>query len=267
MDTSAQTFDQDVIQKSHQVPVVVDFWAPWCGPCRVLGPVLEKLEQEAAGAWILAKLNVDEHPTLAQEYHIMGIPAVKLFKDGRVVGEFSGALPEPQLRAWFEQYLPSEAAQAYEAGLEARRSGDTAAAQKHLERVLELEPGHKRARLHLAELVMRNNRARAATLLEGLDQDIELGEDVQMLLHLARLDERLNDGGEGEAWDRYRDGIRAFLSGNNAEALEAWIDVLKRDRKLDDDGARQNCIALFHVLGEEHPITREYRPKFASALF
>ncbi|MGB3544013.1 thioredoxin, partial [Rubrivirga sp.] len=106
---AAFDFSTDVLDASRSRPVVVDFWAPWCGPCRALGPTLEKLDREAGDRWTLAKVNTDEHPELMQRYGVRGIPAVKLFVDGAVVGEFTGALPEAQVRQWLNQHIPSPA--------------------------------------------------------------------------------------------------------------------------------------------------------------
>ena len=156
------TFEQDVLNRSHQAPVVVDFWAAWCGPCRALGPVLEKLADEANGEWTLAKVDVDSNPMVASGFGIQGIPAVKAFKNGKLVAEFTGALPEPQVRNWLEKLGPSPADLAFAEGQRAETMGDLAAGEAAYERALNLDPGHQAARMALA-------RVRVSLRSEGLD--------------------------------------------------------------------------------------------------
>jgi thioredoxin len=137
---AAIDFERDVLEASHERPVVVDFWAPWCGPCHVLGPVLEKLEREAGGDWALVKINTDENPALSRQAGIRGIPAVKLYVDGAIAGEFTGALPEPIVRRWLDEHLPAEWKQLLEEGKRLLRSGDRGAAARQLVRVVEMQP-------------------------------------------------------------------------------------------------------------------------------
>jgi putative thioredoxin len=146
------TFERDVLEKSHEVPVVVDFWAAWCGPCRSLTPVLHKLSDEAAGTWQLATVDVDMNPMVSQGFRIQGIPAVKAFKDGKLVAEFTGALPEPQVRAWLEQLGPTPADVAFDRGREFEAAGDLESAGSSYEEALGAQPGHAAAQMALARV-------------------------------------------------------------------------------------------------------------------
>ena len=124
MEATAVSFQTDVIEASHSVPVLVDFWAEWCGPCRMLGPVLEILAEKADGKWQLVKMNVEEHPEIAQAYRIQGIPAVKLFSNGEVIAEFVGAQPEPTISKWLEEHLLPEQNQKLESAQEDFEAGE-----------------------------------------------------------------------------------------------------------------------------------------------
>ena len=149
MEVSEQTFQADVVERSYQAPVVVDFWAEWCGPCRALGPVLEKLAAEADGEWTLAKVDVDANPQISQALGIQGIPAVKAIKDGKIVAEFTGAIPEAQVREWLSQLGPSVGELLVVEGMEAEACGDLNEAAERYRSALGQEPANAEARAAL----------------------------------------------------------------------------------------------------------------------
>ena len=161
-------FQKEVLEKSHETPVLVDFWAPWCGPCRVLGPVLEKLAGENGNAWTLAKLNTDENQEVSMQYGIRGIPAVKLFVDGQVVNEFTGALPEHSVRQWLAEALPSEGKKRLTQAEAALDANQPDVAELLLRAVLADEPDNTKARLLLAQVLAFSNPAEAADLAQGM---------------------------------------------------------------------------------------------------
>ena len=274
-DVSDATFAREVIERSSELPVVVDFWAPWCGPCRVIGPILERLADEFTGRVRLVKLNTDENPQVSARYGISSIPAVKAFTAGAPVRQFVGAVPEPQVRAFFDSLLPTEADREAQAGEEARAAGDGATARSHFEAALESDRNHRRAAIGLAALELEGGDLdRAEELASRWPEDAE----ARRLLGLVRFRRGGDDDDRGELERRLtaddRDAAAHYALGNLLAAEEEWAAALEHllatvrlDRQLDDDGGRRRMLDLFNVLGEEHPLSREYRQQLGGVLF
>jgi putative thioredoxin len=237
MDVTDQTFEAEVVARSATVPVVVDLWAEWCGPCKTLGPILEKVIGETDGRVELAKVNVDENPWVAQQFQVRSIPAVFAFADGKVVDGFIGALPEAQVKQFVDRLAPEPT----EADLLVAK-GDEAS----LRGALELEPDHAAAIESLARLLIgRGDAAEALAVLGRIPET-----DVTRAL---AADARLLEAGV-DVTDTGRDEIAAKLD-----------DLLERVR--DDDAARQEFVDLLEALGADDPRTNEYRRALAARLF
>jgi putative thioredoxin len=269
-DYEVNDFKADVIEASRSKPVVVDFWAPWCGPCRQLSPVLEELA-EAQDDWTLVKVNTDENSEAARSYGVRGIPAVKLFVDGTVEAEFQGALPKHAVSSWLEENLPSEAKARLEEARGALDDGDRDAAAELLEPVVEDEPGNGEAKVLLARALVFENAERARALAEEADVADgtlrQIRESVQTLARLIDLAEAPDALPEGDGRDDYVAGVEALAEGNYDTAVERFVDVVRTNRDYDDDGARRACVALFTLLGPQHPVTKEHRRSFDMALY
>jgi putative thioredoxin len=256
-------FADAVLTRSRSVPVMVDFWAPWCGPCRVLGPALEALAAEAGGRFVLAKIDTDQNPTLAQRYDIRGIPAVKLFRDGAVAAEFVGALPAVELRAFIDRYVPDSTVEA------ARRAIDLIAAADFVGADVALPAGSggppivAATRARIALLLGRIAEARAAAeTVPALADERELADAVLDAVSLAEE----KGPAESPADEHYLRAGAAVAAGQLHPALDALLEVVRRDRKLRDDGGRKRLLALFQIAGVRSELSDDYRRKLADAL-
>lgn len=280
IEVSDYDFDEQVIQRSYTTPVVVDFWAPWCGPCRMIGPVLERLARQADGQWMLAKLNVDHNQQTAARYGIQGIPAVKGFRDGRVVAEFVGAVPEPQIRRFLDQLLPSEADRLTRQAQALEKAGRLAEAEAMYRQALSQDGYHASALLGLGRVLFRQDRyEEAQAVLQQVP--MHLPERAEAENWLARVNFRQQaalTGGEVEARRRLAanpDDLDARLDlasalaskGSYREALEGLLEVVRRDRGSYRERARQAMLSIFSLLGDNHELTQEYRPQLAMLLF
>ncbi|MDX1740794.1 MAG: thioredoxin [Rhodothermales bacterium] len=266
-----QNFQEDVLSASHDTPVLVDFWAPWCGPCQVLGPVLEGLAQESEGRWKLAKVNTDQHQELAMRYGIRGIPAVKLFMDGKVVDEFTGALPRHAVEQWLERVIPSEGRLLADQAIEALAEGREDEARALLGEALETNPGDAAAAVVLARLDVFESPEKATALLADMEVTepsiAQAAEGIQVLARLLSLNGSTDGLPDGPGREDYAKGIAALQDRDFDGALDAFISVIVKDRFYDDDGARKACLAIFGVLGEDSETTRAHRRQFNMALY
>jgi putative thioredoxin len=270
MSHDVNDFEAEVLQRSRAVPVVVDFWAEWCGPCKVLGPVLERLASGAEGRWVLAKVDTDRHQELAARYGVRGIPNVKLFVNGEVADEFTGALPEAAVSQWLRKALPSPHAARVREAERLLAAGERPAAAQILEEVVTAEPGNHHALVLLAGTLVKEDPLRARALLSPVEEDslqFQPAEAVRMLARFAEVGRNPALLPDDPVRETYRDAMRLASAEKFDEAVVLFIEVIRTNRSYDDDGARKAVIAIFTLLGPEHPVTVNRRREFSGALY
>ncbi|PPJ43581.1 MULTISPECIES: thioredoxin [unclassified Pseudoxanthomonas] len=276
-DATTETFEADVLRKSLDVPVLVDFWATWCGPCKTLGPILEKLAGEYNGAFVLAKVDVDKEQQIAAAFQIRSVPTVFLVKGGQIVDGFPGALPEGQLREFLASHgvMPAEGAPAEEEPAPLDPHAQVAA----LREAVSAEPDKDELKLDLVLALLKTGEApEAERLLDALPAN--LATDDRAVKARARLGfaaalkdapslEALRTAVQANPDDlraRHLLGVHALVAGDSESALEHFLEMLKRDRAYEDGLARKSLIDAFRVI-EDDALVSQYRRKMSSLLF
>jgi putative thioredoxin len=280
MDVTLANFEAEVLNASREIPVLVDFWAPWCGPCRSLGPILEKLEREYGGRFKLVKVNVDDNPELAAHFQARSIPLVVAVVDGRPADQFTGAQPEGQVRAFIDRLLPLPHEEEHQQAMVAWQEGDTATAEKHLRTALSLEPAYDEARLDYVELLIGTDRPEDAhaqfelltprasadprhaalqTALNAVEKAQDLPEEDELVARIAAT--------PGDLQARLELANKRMARRAWGPAMEELIEIVRRDRAFQDDIGRKTLIATFEMASAQPELVSQYRRKLSTLLF
>jgi putative thioredoxin len=274
IEVTEATFQQDVIQKSYETPVVVDFWAAWCGPCRMLGPTLERIAAEPGSNFVLAKVDVDSNQRLSMQFGVQGIPAVKAFKDGQVINEFVGALPEPRVREFIRQIAPNESELSLDMANKLLAERKWEQAENRFNQLIAENGPSPEARLGLTRsLLGQGKAAKAKPILEELLNVPALMDTAEKLLPLVDY-LKLVEGRESDAnlemtpvEAQYRQSARLFSQGKLAPALDGLLDVLRHNKDYRKGKVKLVLLGVFELLGSADSTTNAYRQEMASILF
>ncbi len=275
-----ENFHSVVVEGSRERPVLVDFWASWCQPCQVLMPLLDRLAEEYAGRFLLAKLNTEEQQGLAARFGIRSIPTVKLFRDGEPVDEFMGALPESEIREFLDRHLPRASDGLVERAMEALRDGDAEGARKGVREAEALDPENPRVRvaairLHAALEELDEAEQALDALPIGMQTEPEVKALRARLLFdreaaaappLAQLEARLAAGDAGGE-TLFPLAARRVMENRMEEALELLLELMKRDRDYGDQAARRGLLAVFELLGGGGELVNRYRARMSNLLY
>jgi putative thioredoxin len=280
IDTTLSSFEQDVIEASMEVPVIVDFWAPWCGPSKLLGPLLERLEREYGGRFKLVNVNSDTNPELVASFNLKSIPYAAAFVDGNAVAQFMGAQPEPFVRAFLDRLIPNPAVIEHRAAREALTKGQTAIAEDYLKNAIALDPSNDAARLDMVAVLLErcdpgaarihfdtlSSRARQQSTFEAIRARLEASEAAAGLPPAAQLARRIRI----DATDL---GARLDLADllisrrDFGPALDQLLEIVSRDRNFKEDVARLKMLAVFEMAAQQPDLVTEYRSKLSRVLF
>lgn len=275
LDVGLADFPQHVLEESKHRPVLVDFWAPWCGPCQSLKPVLEKLAAEYGGKFLLAKVNSDDNQELATRYGVRGIPSVKAFVDGEPVDEFSGALPESEVRAFLDRLVPGPVEELRAQAAELRLAGDMSGALQTLADASRIDPAHVGVRLDAAEIMLDLNEAdETRRLIAGVADDVDprvpqlkarlqfmgaAGEDEAALTARVTAD-------ENDLEARLKLAQLLIAAGQYEAGMDQLLEIVRRDRSFEDDIGRKTLLSVFDLLGGGELVSR-YRRMLSSSLY
>ena len=259
-------FKTDVLEESKKQPVLVDFWAQWCGPCRVLGPKLEKLAEEAGGKWKLVKINTEEFPEIAQEYRIMSIPNVKLFIDGEIVSEFAGAYPAHWILNWLDEFIPAEEELDLGELMLQFEGFEEVEKLKKIDSFLSQYPDNKEALILKAKMILIDKPDDIEPLLSSIKMEDTLYTTAEHFRNLARIFQVEIDP-ETTA-GQYVIGFKNALTNNELEqAAQQLILLVLTDKNWNEELPRKAGIGFFYLIGLNHPVTKDYRRRFDMALY
>ncbi len=276
---SAQDFQSTVIDNSFNHPVLVDFWADWCEPCKAITPLLEKLVNEYAGKLILAKVDTEQEKELAAHFQIKSLPTMKLIMNGQIVAERTGALPEGEIRAFIKPFIDSESDKIMQAAKTAHEEGRFEDALELMNQALESDPSNADLKINIARVIFsEGDKDGALTLLDSLSDDeqqkqeaiklraeINMADQLEDLPALDQIEQRLIDNPDDcEALLQKSHYLSA--NGENDEAMECLLKIMRIDRQYDDDAGRRGLLSLFEMLGGEHPGVQKYRRKMFTLL-
>jgi len=272
-DTAETSFEEDVISRSYEIPILVDFWATWCGPCKTLGPMLENLAVEYGGSFLLAKVDVDDNPGLAVRFGIQGIPSLKAYHGGEIIAELNGAAPENTLRKFIQKIAPSETDNTLLEGYSLLSIRKWKQAEDSLRKVLDDQPNNSTATFGLIRALIAQGKGNSAL---AYINDFPPGSEIvaaQQLKPLALLFTEIESNpnkhteSDNALNAQYWKSAKLLAQGQYAAGLDGLIEILRSDKNFKDDKPKSVILATFALLGDDDLLTREYRDELANVLF